>query len=40
MGHFAEILRAVGITLTYDPAAETLHAGTGDAATTITLRAS
>ena len=28
------------ITLTYDPAASTLHAGTGEAAQTITLKAS
>lgn len=36
-------LRATGtalITLTYDPAAGTLHARAGDAATTITLKAS
>jgi site-specific DNA recombinase len=33
-------LREQQITLTYDPAAGTLHAGTGDAAQTITLKAS
>jgi len=33
-------LREQEITLTYDPAAGTLHAGTGDAAHTITLQAS
>jgi site-specific DNA recombinase len=33
-------LREQVITLTYDPAARTLHARTGDAATTITLKAS
>jgi len=33
-------LREQQITLTYDPAAGTLHAGTGDAAQTITLTAS
>ena len=33
-------LREQEISLTYDPAAGTLHARTGDAATTITLRAS
>ena len=33
-------LREQEITLTYDPAAMTLHAETGDAATTITLKAS
>ena len=33
-------LREQQITLTYDPAAETLHAGSGDAATTITVKAS
>jgi hypothetical protein len=33
-------LREQEVTLTYDPAAGTLHAGTGDAATTVTLKAS
>ena len=33
-------LREQQITLTYDPAAGTLHAGTGDAAQTITPKAS
>ena len=33
-------LREQQITLTYDPAAGTLHAGTGEAAQTITLKAS
>jgi len=33
-------LREQQVTLTYDPAARTLHAGTGNAATTITLKAS
>jgi site-specific DNA recombinase len=33
-------LRDQQVTLTYDPAAGTLHAGTGDAAQTITLKAS
>ena len=33
-------LRENEITLTYDPAAETLRAGTGDAAETITMKAS
>jgi site-specific DNA recombinase len=33
-------LRGQQITLTYDPAAGTLHAGTGDAAQTITLKTS
>ena len=33
-------LRAHGITLTYDPAAGTLHAGTAEAAKTITVKAS
>lgn len=33
-------LREQEITLTYDPAAGTLHAGTGDAAHIITLQAS
>jgi hypothetical protein len=33
-------LRERQLTLTYDPAARTLHAGTGDAATTVTLKAS
>jgi site-specific DNA recombinase len=36
----AEYLRRQQFTLTYDPAAGTLHAGTGDAAQTITLKAS
>ena len=35
----AEYLRQQQFTLTYDPAAGTLHAGTGDAAQTITLKA-
>jgi hypothetical protein len=30
-------LRGQQIALTYDPAAGTLHAGTGEAATTVTL---
>jgi len=33
-------LREQQITLTYDPAARTLHAGTGSAAQTVTLKAS
>jgi hypothetical protein len=33
-------LREQQITLTYDPAAGTLHAGNGKAAQTITLKAS
>jgi hypothetical protein len=33
-------LREREVTLTFDPAARTLHAGTGDAATTVTLKAS
>ena len=33
-------LREQQLTLTYDPAAGTLHAGTGDAAQAITLKAS
>jgi hypothetical protein len=33
-------LREQQIILTYDPAAGTLHAGTSDAAQTITLKAS
>lgn len=33
-------LREQAITLTYDPAARTLHAGTGDATPTIALKAS
>ena len=33
-------LREHQITLTYDPASGTLHAGTGEAAQTITLKAS
>jgi hypothetical protein len=33
-------LRDQGITLTYDPATRTLHAGTGETAQTITLQAS
>jgi site-specific DNA recombinase len=33
-------LRERQITLTYDPAAGTLHAGTGEAVTTVTLKAS
>jgi site-specific DNA recombinase len=33
-------LREHAITLTYDPAAGTLHAGTGDTAQTITVKAS
>ena len=33
-------LREQQITLTYDPAAGTLRAGTGEAAQTITLKAS
>jgi hypothetical protein len=33
-------LREQQVTLTFDPAARTLHAGTGDAATTVTLKAS
>jgi hypothetical protein len=33
-------LREQQITLTCDPAAGTLHAGTGDAAQTVTLKAS
>ena len=33
-------LREQQITLTYDPAAGTLHTGTGDAAQTITFKAS
>jgi hypothetical protein len=35
-----DYLREQAITLTYDPAAVTLHARTGDAATTITLKSS
>lgn len=33
-------LREHAITLTYDPAAGTLHAGTAEAAQTITVKAS
>jgi len=33
-------LREHAITLTYDPAAGTLHAGTAEAAKTITVKAS
>ncbi|MCW2895874.1 MAG: hypothetical protein JWO75_5363, partial [Actinomycetia bacterium] len=33
-------LREQAVTLAYDPAAGTQHARTGDAATTITLKAS
>ncbi len=33
-------LRENQITLTYDPAAGTLHTGTAGAATTVTLKAS
>jgi uncharacterized protein YjiK len=36
----AGYLREQQITLTYDPAARTLHAGTGSAAQTVTLKAS
>jgi hypothetical protein len=33
-------LREQGLTLTYDPAAGTLHTGTAEAAKTITVKAS
>ena len=36
----AGYLREQQITLTYDPAARTLHAGTGTAARTVTLKPS
>ena len=39
-GDVTGYLREQQITLTYDPAAGTLHAGTGDTAPAITLKAS
>jgi hypothetical protein len=39
-GDVIRFLRENQVTLTYDPAAGTLHAGTAGAATTVTLKAS
>jgi site-specific DNA recombinase len=39
-GNVISYLREQRVTLTYDPAAGTLHAGTAETATTVTLKAS